>query len=523
MDQNREKPFWKRAARAFVPAVLLLWPGEAPAREGGDFSSYEFELPGGVQELVIEDVDQDGLKDLFITHVKGPYPDHTRGITVLFQDEGGFSPDSMETFYVDESVVLVDVGQVDGETGLEVLAVCRGGAGYYPLDGRGFGPLTLFVLARPFTAFADTDSLPYYDLLRDWNGDGLDELLLLEFDRSLVFGRDGPGLSREGKEILLGSHISINRGGPERLFQEHHSLRAFYFMPQLNAEDFDGDGLVDLVATYRSELSIFKQGPDRNFSREPAWTLRLDLPKPEPGKGRRKPRDNPPMVLIDDVNLDGRMDVIASHVMGGFGDLKSQTFIYYGHSGALEKNRWDQMIERQGAGSFALLRDLDGDGKKDLIIPYVKLDILNIARMIITSSINVKFAMHVLGDGLEYPEEPTGTNSTAIKVSFKDLIVESGVPNVDGDFDNDGINDVVVGRNADEIQVLRGKGGGNFEDDPWMVAPVVAPLFPLVDDLDNDGLADIVVSYIPDTVNDRKVYVFLNNKPQEQASAEPAR
>jgi hypothetical protein len=204
--------------------------------------------------------------------------------------------------------------------------------------------------------------------------------------------------------------------------------------------------------------------------------------------------------------------------------LKSQTFIYYGDTGSLQKNKWDQAIVVEQAGSFPLLRDLDGDGSLDLIIPYVSIDILSIAKMILTTSLDVRFRMYVLGNKKRYPDLPTAEESTSIKINFRELTVEGGVPNVDGDFDGDGRNDVVVGRNVKELQVLAGTGLGSFSQQPLAIIPVPAPLFPQVADLNADGLADIAISYIPFTDNDHQVYVFLNNgRPPAGTSPVPAR
>lgn len=496
-----------------------------PARAGDPFRSFSFQLPGRIQDLIVQDLDQDGLQDLFITYVEGRAPHHTRGLAVYFQDRDGFSDRSRQIIPVDDAVALVDVGQVDGEPGLDIACICRGHVDYFPLRGRTYGKLTRFVNAHPFTAFADDASLPYYDFLQDWNGDGQDELLLMEFDRSLIFPTREHGLSTEGREIMLQAKVTITMGGPERIFQAHHSLRAFYWMPQLNTADYDGDGRKDLVASQGANLAVFRQQPDGGFDHDPTWQLRLDLPEPPLKEGKKqRGEQNPPMILVDDVNRDGHLDVIVSQLVGGFGDLKSQTFIYYGRTGGLAKNKWDREIDVAQAGTFPLLRDLDGDGKLDLIIPYVPIDILSIAKMIITTSLDVRFKMFVLGKDGRYPALPTAEESSAIKINWRELTVEGGVPNVDGDFDGDGINDCVVGKNVKELQLLRGLGGGAFAKEPVAVIPVPAPLFPVVADLNHDGLADLAISYMPFTDHDHQLYVFLNNgQLRGPAAAQPAR
>jgi len=289
--------------KVFIGGLLLIFvvisSSHLPSQSRKQFESFSSTVPGRVQDLIIEDLDEDGLLDIFIVWVEGDYPDYTRGISVFFQTEHGFSNKSRQNFKVADAVALVDVGRVDGVKGLDVACYCRGSVSYYPLRGRRYGKLVRLAEARPFTAFADKNSLPYYNFLQDWNGDGKDELLLLGFDRSLIFHTGEHGLSDKGKEIMLTAHVDISIGGPERIFQEHHSLRSFYFMPQLNAEDYDGDGRVDLIGSHKAKLDIFKQLENGGFSRDPTWEIQLDLPAPPLKKGKKKRGEQiPPMLLI---------------------------------------------------------------------------------------------------------------------------------------------------------------------------------------------------------------------------------
>lgn len=503
----------KRICSLTLALVLLVFISASAAPPGANlFKPFAANIPGRVQDLEVVDLDQDGLQDLFITWVEGEYPNYTRGITVFFQNKDGFSEQARQNINVGNAVALVDLGLVDADRGVDIACLCRGNVSYYPLRGRQYGKLTKLVNARPFTAMADENSLPLYDFVQDWNRDGKDEMLLQEFDRTLFFRTGAAGIdTSKSVEINIDARISIHMGGAERMFQEHQSLRAFYYMPQLSVADFDGDGKKDLVAVVRSKISIHKQQADGNFSVNPDQVVTLNLPRPAPKEGKKQRGEpNPPNLIIDDFNLDGKMDVVASQLYGSISDLKSQTFIYYGHTGSLLKKRHDQLIERNQAASFALIRDIDGDHTLDLIIPYINIDLLSVAQMIVTSSATVNFAMYTIPRGKIYPKQPTGVDTTNIKFNMREMAVEGGVPNVDGDFNGDGKNDAVVGKNMTELHVQLGHGKGVFEDKPWAVIPVPSPLFPVVNDLNGDRLADVVVTYNPYHEHDHRLYVFIN-------------
>jgi len=428
----------KVVAKMAIVFVLLAPLPLSPA-ETGTFSEYGFELPGRVHEMMIEDLDEDGFLDVILTTIKGKYPDLERGITVLLQRNGGFHKRDRQDIVVLDKIAVVDVGQVDGNKGKDIIALCSDGISYYPFSGQRYGSLTRHADARPFAAFSDPDSLILYDFLKDWNKDGNEELLLIEIDRSLMFSGGPSGLSRQGQELTLHPFVNLSLGGPEQLFNENLAIRASYYLPQVVSVDHDGDGRNDLVGSWNTDITIHKQKADGTFTREPEWTYGLRLPEPDDAKDKKeRVQDNPPTVIIDDVNNDSRLDVVVSRLLGRLGNLKSQTFIYYGHTGSLDRDLPDQVIELDNAGSFAMLRDLDSDGRMDLVVPHVKLDILSVAKMIITSTVDVQFSMYMLDAGGKYPGKPTAEGKTTIQVSFREMKVESGVPNVEGDFNGDG-------------------------------------------------------------------------------------
>ena len=115
----------------------------------------------------------------------------------------------------------------------------------------------------------------------------------------------------------------------------------------------------------------------------------------------------------------------------------------------LEKG--DQVIISEGSISAAMdMRDVNGDGHQDLILPSLRLSITAIIRILITRNIPITFNIFLYQDGQRYSDRPDFQKEVKFKVDF------SGESNtqamtLDGDFDGDGVNDFVLATSDDEL------------------------------------------------------------------------
>ncbi len=112
--------------------------------------------------------------------------------------------------------------------------------------------------------------------------------------------------------------------------------------------DLDGDGLTDVVAPMMEQrsLKIFR-GLDSNGNR---WQITdLSLPT-ERNKG----------IAIGDINLDGQVDLIVAHELGGAA--------WFSHSGNPHSTAWTRHpIGSGGKLDDVTLLDLDADGDPDVL------------------------------------------------------------------------------------------------------------------------------------------------------------
>lgn len=219
--------------------------------------------------------------------------------------------------------------------------------------------------------------------------------------------------------------------------------------------DVDGDGLSDLLSAADDSLLLFMQGADHSF---PA-ALPIEYPAPVCTLSGETPD-----IGLDDVNGDGRLDIIAVHPCkdaivswmqqpdGSFGAPSSVDFPDHRISGA----------------AFG---DVNGDGRTDVA---VTLDAKSTADQ---SGVSILMSQPDTTLVEDYFVERTGIGAMSGTV---------------GDIDNDGRADVVI-VNLDEILLFRQQADGTLVESVIYSDPVALGFKPAISlvDLDGDGYKDV--------------------------------
>jgi hypothetical protein len=277
----------------------------------------------------------------------------------------------------------------------------------------------------------DANAFDVHDL--DFDGDG-------DQDLALRVGRDGAEriliLVSTPEGLVPGPDVPAGRG-------------------EIAYGDVDSDGLPDFLSAADDGLLLFMQVPDHSL---PAPQL---IEYPSPGCALTGGATD---VALDDLNGDGRLDVIAVHpckdavvswlqqANGSFGVPSSVSFPDHRISGA----------------AFG---DLNGDGRTDVL---VTLDAETTAHQ---SGVSILVSQPDLTLAEAYFVERTGIG---------------GMGGTVGDIDNDGRKDAVI-VNLDEILLFRQQADGTLAEsvvysDP--AGPGFKPAVSLVD-LDGDGHKDL--------------------------------
>lgn len=335
----------------------------------------------------------------------------------------------------------------------------------------------------------------------DLNGDGLTDLAFSDVNGVL--------------------RVSINQGDGE--FSEAETiedLTGFYFY-DLKAADLNGDGALDLVGHASSSIYLFMNHGDGTFGAAKSIAV---------SSGGQV------SVLVDDVNEDGRMDIISG-----------TRFVEIFLGDANENYTLSQSIEFPSSLWDFQFEDVSGDGEKDIVfIDYESNSVRYLAGqgsgLFATSSTNLvsspilnffgSLAFGDLdGDGDRDMVVGEHADNTAFPSGYTRVYLSSGsgtftiasslytngfgaIQDVEfGDLNGDGILDLLTAGGGGGLHYFIGQGNGSFSSATTISADSITRAS--LTDLSQDGVLDILLLNNTDT---RAEIYFQNTKQQSGLS-----
>ena len=492
--------------------------GASASESQGRFRINTLKLKGQITNVVVEDINLDGLKDLLVTHTVLGSKKPERWVTVLWQDKAtGFDLKRSYSFQPDPEVAVIDLGQVDGKEGLDLVCLCESGVKYYPNQGDSFGRLTPLLDQKSAAALASASSIPYLDFVRDLDGDGRDDLLLFQFNQALLYRGTGKGL-----DLNQPSTLAIKPRAEMVTLPSLHGdvadqqdlVGGTYFFPRVYPRDWDGDGRRDLIVVGGKDIHVFLQAPDGSFPSQAAKNFEVQLFKPSEDPNSLNPvyQTAPPNLSFADLDHDGKMDVVAQQMIGLLGKMKSKVQIYWGRTGSLASGKPDQEFVTKDIAIMALIADMNHDGLLDLVIPTLGLNFMSVGRVFVTGNFPVKLNYYLQTPQHSFPDQPNYTRTVSLIFDLGKFRLAAGIPGIFGDFNGDGLPDEVIAKSKTQLEVIINDAGGKNTDLRETVSLPVSGI-PIVDDLNGDKKSDIILNSAddPDHLGELRVLINLGN------------
>ena len=480
-----------RLARAGAAAALCVGLAQAAPAEGVPALQVQrLRTSGHVMGLRTADLDRDGRLDLVVVA--------DRRILVFRQRAEGF-PEWADTIVdVPKGVVLADVwAPPDGPAAVVMLD--RQGVLLWPWDAtaQGFAgtPTRACTVPCPYRAPAGAPVL-CRPIVRDVTGDARPELAVPVADGYRFFVGTPTGFAPAG-----GVPCDVN---PRVALLEEARDNALYtehFHPPLSAGDANGDGVADVLVREHGGVAIFHRAADGTLPARASLVLSKDS-IPRKKKGRLQftlP------IEVADVTGDGIVDYF--HAIPGEGVV----MVFTGRPGRTDLGTPDAVIKTDGYALGALPRDLDGDGRLDLLVGTVdRIGVMGALQVLLSKSITVHSLLYMNrgaadGTAAGFPAEPAERRDVTVPLAFTTTergfqIGTTALATFDGDFDADGRRDLLQRVGPAALGIFCGRAGGGFSDEPDRligVPPFASHRFvtPHVVDLDADGRADVVLHY----------------------------
>lgn len=390
-------------------------------------------------------------------------------------------------------LIAYDTGRIDGRDYLFFIEPGR----ITRLD-ISTGELIEFAKVRSIYGQRRTGQITPIDFIRDVSGDELDDLVVPDTAGYRV------RLQREdgtlGEEVVLEDSSAMTVSGGTVSFESR----------PLVSGNMTDDDLPDLAVWRGNTLRVYEQKADHRFNGEPfVITLNLGLQSEaemraiETGRGAmdQSGLTETRIWRVEDLNGDNQPDILTESLLNkGVFDKENDFRL---HLGRLEgeqisfHNAEDALLASSGLQYGLITTDIDGDGRKDLLVRKVHLSFGRVIRALLSGNVSLQLHFFRMTDADTYAEEANYITKTNVQFSVSSGQVDIPAIKV-ADFDADGLQDLMMQTDTNQLSFQNGVRGDELFSEQASERTVALPRngdLATTDDINDDGRADLVIRY----------------------------
>lgn len=476
-------------SRPFVAACAHLLLLSVPASAAADdlFRILSFESRGRSVAAELADLDGDGRTDLFVIVLEGIPPEEQRTIRVYLQKPDGELPATPDYELAMPGLSAVyDVADVRPETpGEELILLQPEGVTILSL-GNAQGRQWQLSAPGPTSVGLSVDERglePFRLVYRDFGPEPW--ILVPQFGQLTALSPGGEVRARLELPRRANYFLIPTTG----LLSLESDFQIFVDVPKISIGDVDGDGQVDVVSSTRHELRVFLRRSDGSFPNQADRQLPLRMMTPRDqirGSGGVSSE-------LRDIDGDGRLDLLITHVRGGFSDAITTSYLYLNREGQWRLGRPDQALTSQASLASAAVIDIDGNRRGELLRVELSFSLLEVVELLLTQSVDVHVAVHRFDpEKGAFEGSPWLRRKLGLPFSFQTFRLRGFVPTARVDLNADGFLDLVTSGGGEAFEVFTGGGNVPFGRRDGQQKMSTAGMIHFRD-LDGDGLADFVL------------------------------
>jgi len=482
-----------RAGLTVIFLCLCAFSGRAECAKL--FSTQSLSSKGRTLAVIPADLDGRGPVEIVVISRTGVYPNEKRWVSIFSADDSArYSAAPRQRWEVDPKATMFEVGDVAPSAGQEIFFLTAHGIRYCAKDESGAFSTASHALFSSATAtvFPAAGSLPRMKLLADWRRDGRAALMLPQFDSLVLFDRDGAGGWWESQRVAITPRTFLYGDQEDDGALRDFSLRADFRLPRIFAEDFNGDGRADLLLTQQKSISVHIQKSDGTFEPDASVTAVL----PVRPSGQEADGDLSLMATPADVNGDGFADVVLTRTRGtgGFLERTTEVFLFLNRKrpGAPFPMEPDQTITFDGITPGVTIQDVNGDGRQDLLLSHIRLGFWNVVKNLVSKRVDVHTAVYLLQSDDRYATTPDFRQKNGYRLNLTHGIRFRGIwPSLDGDFTGDGHPDLLIAHDGQVTVHAQDSDGELFSQSHSQTDVFTAPCMHICD-LNRDGRNDLL-------------------------------
>jgi len=483
------KPGYDDAMRARRPVALLLASMAlcqlSAARAEELFDILRIENRGRSVAAELAELNGDGRTDLMVVTLIGIPPEERRTVRVYLQTpEGALPLEPDHTIEMPEWSAVYDIADLKDAPGQELVLLRPEGVTLLSLadaSGKSWhlptpGPTTVG-LANDERGFE-----PFSLVYRDFGPEPW--LLIPQIGQLVALSPDGQVRAHLQVPRRANYFIVPNTG----LIALESDFQVFVDVPKLAVGDVDGDGRIDVVFSTRHEVWVYLRREDESFPAVPDRKLALHLVTPRDhirGSGGVA-------TLAKDIDGDGRLDLLVSHVEGTFSDAASTTYLYMNHDGEWKLDEPDQVLRSNASLVANALIDLDADHRMELLRMKISFGLLEVVELLLTREVDIQISLHRYHPERRFGDDPWMKTKLELPFSFDTFRLKGFIPTATADLNADGLPDFVSSGGGEKIEISLG-GGSSPLNKPSHRQEIRTAGVIHFGDLDSDGLLDFVI------------------------------
>jgi hypothetical protein len=466
-------------------------------------------VPGIISNSYFIDLDNDKIAEglVFFADESSGEPSKKLALFTCKQNRYGQQP--VQILDIESSAVCFDFADMDGDGIKDLALIVNNGIIAHLFRNGSFAALATQIV-KDSTIFnaRQVESLARWDFIQ--RPDTLTS-------GSLMFIPTVTGFNiyaiANGKcqfvQTLNRDHVSTITGSATFENERPSGFRLGCAIPAIILADYNGDKRADIFIIESRTISIHRRNFDNKFDIEPTEIFGQNLLSYD----ERHSNQTALGFDIHDLNNDGIADIVVTKNTGDVTNYQTSIQIYRGKAmGGYNSTPSDKFSMANGASS-PYIYDLNKDGRLDLILPSLKLGFMSTLKILLLKNVEVNLTVYLQTATDQYTNKPDYEKSFSYNVAINQSIDYAGILTLDGDYNGDGLKDLLIHEGDGVLKIFPGVAGKIFESSPSWQVTIPRPDGLDSPDLNGNGKSEIVAHYqqYPDKRNSLRV-IWPNQK-----------